>query len=72
VEQETAQEDLINRDTRTMTWRVIMPADTPIDGLCRVVLPNGQEGELVGEPETSYNPAKTIEFIDALVRVIEG
>ncbi len=72
VEQVTAEEVTVDRETYVTDWRVFLPAGTAVDGSDRIV--HGSKTlEVVGAPHEVWNPrTKTIHHTEARAREVTG
>lgn len=72
VEQATAEEVTVDRETYVTDWRVFLPAGTAVDGSDRIVY-GSKTLEVVGAPHEVWNPrTRTTHHIEARAREVTG
>lgn len=72
AEQTAAQELVVDRETYTTDWLVILPPGTAIDGSDRVVV-GGHTLEVVGQPHVAWNPrASQYQQVECRCREVSG
>ncbi len=70
LEQQSASEDLVDRDTRTSTWLLLLSAETVATALSTIEV-GGQTFTVVGAPKLVNTPRGS-HHIEAVLKLQEG